>query len=63
MGLEAVPGRDAAGGVAAPDGGPRGCRKVRKNLDTTASLDNSQLDGDLPICHFLDVNNILTLNV
>ena len=35
MGLEAVPGRDAAGGVAAPDGGPRGCRKVRKNLDST----------------------------
>ena len=35
-----LPGRDAAGRVAAPDGGPRGCRKVRKNLDGTVP------DGD-----------------
>ena len=34
MGLPPLPGRDAAGGVAAR-GGPRGCRKVRKTLDGT----------------------------
>lgn len=32
-----LPGRDAAGRVATPDGRPRGCRKVRKILDGTES--------------------------
>lgn len=35
MGVPPLPGRDAARRVAVPDGGPRGCRKVRKNLDGT----------------------------
>lgn len=34
-GLPPLPGCDAAGRAAELDNGPRGCRKVRKNLDST----------------------------
>lgn len=37
MGIEALPGRDAARWVAVPEAGLWGCRKVRKNLDGTRS--------------------------
>lgn len=46
MGVPPLPGRDAARRVAVPDGGPRGCRKVRKNLDgTLAGSRKSDLRG------------------
>lgn len=38
MGLEALPGPDAAGRATAPEAGLSGCRKVRKNLDGTKAL-------------------------
>ena len=38
VGLSPLLGRDAAGRVAMPEDGPRGCRKVRKNLDGTRRM-------------------------
>ena len=47
MGFPPLPGCDAAGRVTAR-GGPRGCRKVRKNLDGTRLRDGARRDADRP---------------